>query len=531
MRLLHSTLLKLVEFMERDLPPYAILSHTWEMEEVSFQEMQSGDAESRKGYSKIEGCCKVAAAWGFEYVWVDTCCIDKTSSAELSEAINSMFSWYQKADVCYVYLSDYLFPARKDNSLDEEGFKNSRWFTRGWTLQELIAPESVIFFNNTWHDIGTKHSLGSLISEITEIQVEALMGAKLEEFSVAQRMCWASRRQTSRIEDEAYSLMGIFGVHMPMLYGEGVHAFIRLQEEIIKTSTDHTIFAWATKFPRTRYYTGGLLADCPSTFANTKFIAPDSDKNTLPFETTNKGIHLRIPIYEDSYGVLDCHDLKKPGFNLAIKLTKNPNSSDTFQFDEFCGIVSLAAEDRQGLPTKSIYVATGTSLVPPLPPRFHDVELYFQTSFRLARNMVVAGSFPPNLTTKNYLDAATSEIGPGTGFCTLYLREFHSETGGYRSYGDGFVVIVNTTYPGHFEVRVIVAEPSSEAYYYGLLKKVSSEYKSWLQESWKERHVSWKRPLDRFRWQHPRRLWWITVGTSRAIRAGKRVIIVTIEDS
>jgi hypothetical protein len=516
MRLLHSTLFKLVEFMERDLPPYAILSHTWEMEEVSFQEMQSGDAKRRKGYSKIEGCCKVAAVWGFEYVWVDTCCIDKTSSAELSEAINSMFSWYQKADVCYVYLSDYLFPSRKDNSLDEESFKNSRWFTRGWTLQELIAPESVIFFNNTWHDIGTKHSLGSLISEITEIQVEALMGAKLEDFSVAQRMCWASRRQTSRIEDEAYSLMGIFGVHMPMLYGEGVHAFIRLQEEIIKISTDHTIFAWATSFPTTRHYTGGLLADCPSTFANTKFIVPDPDKNTLPFETTNKGIHLRIPIYEDSYGVLDCHDLKKPGSNLAIKLTKNSNSSDTFQFDEFCGTVSLAAEDRQGLPTQSIYVATGTSLVPPLPPRFNDVELYFQTRLMPARQMLLAGSFPPNLTTQ-YLDAATEEVGPGTGFCTLYLTRERE----HRTYGNDFAVIVNTTYPGHFEVRVI-CEYSNHA--------IINEYKDWVQESWKERHVSWKRPVDRFRWQNPRTLCWITVGTSRAIRAGKRVIIVTVED-
>ncbi|PMD19924.1 HET-domain-containing protein [Hyaloscypha hepaticicola] len=514
MRLLHSTHLKLVEFMERDLPPYAILSHTWEMEEVSFQEMQTDDAKSKKGYSKIKGCCKVAAAWGFEYVWVDTCCIDKTSSAELSEAINSMFSWYQKADVCYVYLSDYLFPARKDNSLDEEGFKNSRWFTRGWTLQELIAPESVIFFNNTWHDIGTKHSLGSLISEITEIQVEALMGAKLEDFSVAQRMCWASRRQTSRIEDEAYSLMGVFGVHMPMLYGEGVHAFIRLQEEIIKTSTDHTIFAWATEFPPTRFYTGGLLADCPSTFANTKWIVPDSDKNTLPFEITNKGIHLRIPIYEDSYGVLDCHDLKKPGFNLAIKLTKTPNSSDTLQFDEFCGTVSLAAEDRQDLPTQSIYVARGTSLVPSLPPRFHDVEFYFQTKFTWGRDIRATGSFPPNLTRNN------TEIGPGTGFGALLIAQ-----GLYYT----CAVIVNTTYPGQFEVRV-VDETSNDFYGAILPSIIIKEYQSWLKEAWKERHVSWKRPLDRFRWQHPRKLWWITVATSRAIRAGKRIIIVTIED-
>jgi hypothetical protein len=523
MRLLHSTLLKLVEFMERDLPPYAILSHTWEMQEVSFQEMQCDGAKSRKGYSKIEGCCKVAAASGFEYVWVDTCCIDKTSSAELSEAINSMFSWYQRADVCYVYLSDYLFPSRKDNSLDEEGFKNSRWFTRGWTLQELIAPESVVFFNSMWQDIGTKHSLGSLISETTEIQVEALMGANLEDFSVAQRMCWASRRQTSRIEDEAYSLMGIFGVHMPMLYGEGVHAFTRLQEEIIKTSTDHTIFAWATSFPTTRYYTGGLLADCPSTFANTKFIVPDSDKNTLPFETTNKGLHLRIPVYEDSYGVLDCHDLKKPGFNLAIKLTKNSNSWDTFQFDEFCGTVSLATEDRQDLPTQSIYVARGTSLLPPLPPRFHGVEFYFQMRFMPTRRMMVSGSFPPNLTGYNPGDygRASGMIGPGTGFGALYLNEAPR----YAS-GGKFAIIVNAMKPGNLEVKFISQYDGEK-----LRKKVISEHQSWLEESWKERHISWKRPLDRFRWQHPVALWWITVGTSRAIRAGERIIIVTIEES
>ncbi|KAE9365529.1 HET-domain-containing protein, partial [Stipitochalara longipes BDJ] len=242
MRLLRSTTLQLCEFTERGLPPYAILSHTWETEEVSFQEMQTGNSTEKKGYNKIKECCKIAAAAGFEYVWVDTCCIDKTSSAELTEAINSMYLWYQKADVCYVYLADYHGPTHLGRL--SSGFRESRWFTRGWTLQELIAPESVIFFDSQWEDIGSKEFLREQISEITEIQVEALMGARLEDFSVAQRMCWASRRQTTRIEDEAYSLMGIFGVHMPMLYGEAGHAFVRLQEEIIKKSTDHTIFAW-----------------------------------------------------------------------------------------------------------------------------------------------------------------------------------------------------------------------------------------------------------------------------------------------
>ncbi|PMD59794.1 HET-domain-containing protein, partial [Hyaloscypha bicolor E] len=242
MRLLNSITLQLAEFTERDLPPYAILSHTWETEEVSFQDMQGGEPKWKKGYQKIQGCCIIAAATGFEYVWVDTCCIDKTSSAELSEAINSMYSWYQKADVCYVYLSDYHFGISHGNPLST--LATSRWFQRGWTLQELIAPQSIIFFNRYWKDIGTKQSLRVLISKITNIQVEALLGTSLESFSIAQRMCWASQRQTTRVEDEAYSLMGIFGVHMPMLYGEGDHAFIRLQVEIIRRSTDHTIFAW-----------------------------------------------------------------------------------------------------------------------------------------------------------------------------------------------------------------------------------------------------------------------------------------------
>ncbi|PMD32964.1 HET-domain-containing protein [Hyaloscypha variabilis F] len=380
MRLLHSKTLELAEFTERGLPPYVILSHTWENEEVSFQEMRSHNSTGKKGYTKIRKCCAIAAAAGFEYVWVDTCCIDKTSSAELTEAINSMYLWYQKADVCYVYMADYHGLTSLGRPLPS--FRNSRWFKRGWTLQELIAPESVIFCNSQWTNIGTKHSLREEISEITEIQVEALLGAKLEDFSVAQRMCWASRRETTRIEDEAYSLLGIFDVHMPMLYGEGSHAFIRLQEEIIKRSTDHTIFAWAHGFPEIRNHTGGLLADCPSAFVNTKFIVQDLSTEILPFEITNKGVHLHLPIYEESFGILDCQDMKRPEHNLAINLIRK-DSSDTYHFDHFHGTVSVAKEERKDIPVcSSIYVPQGSSLKT-LPAAFQvePLEYYFECRF------------------------------------------------------------------------------------------------------------------------------------------------------
>jgi len=245
MRLIDTDSVVLYEFIGTGIPPYVILSHTWGRNEVSFQEIQHVDAKVKikTGYEKIKQCCQMAAQYGFEYAWVDTCCIDKTSSAELSEAINSMYRWYRFAEVCYVYLEDV--PSGLEQAALEEKIRKSRWFTRGWTLQELIAPPSLIFFDNQWNELGTKESLSALVSEITRIPESVLQDAdKLQEFSVAQKMSWASKRQTTREEDIAYCLLGIFGVNMPMLYGEGEDAFIRLQEEIIGKTHDHSIFAW-----------------------------------------------------------------------------------------------------------------------------------------------------------------------------------------------------------------------------------------------------------------------------------------------
>jgi hypothetical protein len=231
------------DFVGDNIPEYAILSHTWgaDIEEVTFKDLIDSTGKDKSGYKKICFCGEQARRDGLQYFWVDTCCIDKLSSAVLSEAIISMFRWYQNAAKCYVYLSDISRPAfdiNKFNQLPWElAFRKSRWFTRGWTLQELLAPASVEFFSKDWEHLGDKKSLERLIYEITGIPVKALQGSPLSKFSVTERLLWAEKRETTREEDKAYSLLGIFNIQIPVLYGEGrENASKRLREEIDKPS-------------------------------------------------------------------------------------------------------------------------------------------------------------------------------------------------------------------------------------------------------------------------------------------------------
>ncbi|KAL1948055.1 hypothetical protein VTO73DRAFT_12130 [Trametes versicolor] len=255
---------------------YAILSHVWRKDceggEQSYDEVRNIQAAVKKtregprssasngsrptkyyeegtifahpGLSdKIKHFCQVTRDAGFRLAWNDACCIDKSSSAELAEAINSMFEWYRNSDMCYVYLADvpdYYGP--QDNF---SSFPKSKWHTRGWTLQELIAPENVVFLSKTWSFLGTKVALAWSLQEITGVDFNVLVGrASLDSISVGKRMSWAAKRETTRVEDRAYSLMGIFGIHMSPIYGEGQNAFLRLQEEVIRTIPDHSIFVW-----------------------------------------------------------------------------------------------------------------------------------------------------------------------------------------------------------------------------------------------------------------------------------------------
>jgi hypothetical protein len=231
--------LSLTTFFADKIPQeYAILSHTWEAEEVTFQDLRDGAATKKAGYKKIRFCGEQARRDGLQYFWVDTCCIDKSSSAELTEAINSMFRWYCQSTKCYVYLSDVLRNAVNSDALTwESAFRESRWFTRGWTLQELIAPTSVEFFSKGGGLLGDKSTLERHVCEITGIPAKALRGGSLLDFSIAERMSWARRRTTTCEEDQAYSLLGIFDISIPVIYGEGREkALRRLREEIDKAS-------------------------------------------------------------------------------------------------------------------------------------------------------------------------------------------------------------------------------------------------------------------------------------------------------
>jgi hypothetical protein len=241
MRLLHfdsSGRLTSTDFNGKAIPPYVILSHTWGGDEFLFEDLVNNTGESKAGYEKILFCGEQAAYDNLEYFWVDTCCIDKWNLRELSNAINSMFRWYRNAVKCYVFLADVSTPrtdAQLHQSIWESSFRESKWFTRGWTLQELIAPTSVEFFSFERQRLGDKESLEQQIHEITSIPVEALQGNPLEDFSVKERKAWMVGRETMQEEDLAYSLIGIFGVSMVFRYGEGKErALSRLEEEIEK---------------------------------------------------------------------------------------------------------------------------------------------------------------------------------------------------------------------------------------------------------------------------------------------------------
>jgi hypothetical protein len=215
-------------FAKDSIPPYAILSHRWsthEDDEITFKEITEGIYDKKKsGYNKLQFCSRQAKADGLNYFWVDTCCIDQSDQNELSVAIYSMFRWYQKADKCYVYLADVA---------KESALSKSEWFSRGWTLQELLAPEKVEFYTRDGVRLGDKSSLEQQIAEITDIPIEVLRGRSLSRYTPGEIFSWVKRRHTKKAEDKAYCLLGVFNVSMLLDYGEGEKmAFSRLYKEI-----------------------------------------------------------------------------------------------------------------------------------------------------------------------------------------------------------------------------------------------------------------------------------------------------------
>ena len=327
---------KVLEFGDDEETEYAILSHRWSEQEVDYNEVvklakmdEEGRSEIRQrdGYRKILQSCEQAKKDGYKWLWVDTCCIDKRSSAELSEAINSMYRWYENSRICYAYLHDVpgsSFPTAPNNETYPKSNGWPEWFTRGWTLQEMIAPRDVQFFNKNWHPISDKRALAFTLQTITGVPQHILKeGLSSNRPCIAQIMSWAANRTTTRVEDRAYSLMGLLDVNMPMLYGEGRKAFHRLQLEIIRTSNDQSIFAWGYNERKVR--TGSILADNPSFFR-------DCDKMELMNQDDlieSLGGDFQLPSIEDDR--LDTFPVTNRGIQIWLFLRPRVGSDSVFQ--------------------------------------------------------------------------------------------------------------------------------------------------------------------------------------------------------
>jgi hypothetical protein len=311
MRLLNVETKRFEEFVANPPPPYAILSHRWGTKEATYQGIKEARRFLAKPWSgKLEGFGRQAKRDGLKYIWIDTCCIDKTNRVELGEAINSMFNWYKNAKRCYAYLADFKLKGTLP-------FHQSEWFTRGWTLQELLAPREVDFYDVDWNHIGTKTSKVAAVEKATGIPKGYLLGrAPLDHASIAQRMSWAANRKTTRKEDRAYCLLGLFGVSISMEYGDDT-AFYRLQEAIMKQSGDQSILAWGfaeSQHEESRKIPGGILASSPSDFSHSgkivpcTFYKPDTDHF---FVVVGGALQMRVPTTTDeqtgnTWGLLNC---------------------------------------------------------------------------------------------------------------------------------------------------------------------------------------------------------------------------------
>ncbi|KAI0968629.1 heterokaryon incompatibility protein-domain-containing protein, partial [Xylaria arbuscula] len=414
MRLLKTKTYQLFEANDipSPFPPYAILSHTWisPKDEITYQDFKQrksdieNDIFKQKGWAKLGQYCSRAAKDGWEWAWMDTCCIDKTNPADTQEAINAMFRWYQNASVCYAYLEDVdanTVPSHTDltfeslptdqdldnvsskdnvispNSLLRQALKdlliNAKWFTRGWTLQELLAPPYLVFVDRVWRRIGTREIWADEIKEASGIEAKHLTSFDPENFmasSIAMRFSWASRRKTTVEEDETYSLLGLFGISLPLIYGEGrLRAFTRLQRELITVYNDDSIFAWKALEPvpessnasnRRGYSTGrGILAPSIREFWDASSIVC-LGLHGSSFTMTNRGIELKAKRWRNGVDpgrfvvCLNCGNIDSI-VHIGIPLTHTNGSYERIQVDELYNVRSL---DRRVWEEESGYQST-----------------------------------------------------------------------------------------------------------------------------------------------------------------------------
>ncbi|KAK5652093.1 hypothetical protein OQA88_10871 [Cercophora sp. LCS_1] len=440
MRLLNVKTRKLELFFGDNVPPYAILSHRWGDKELSFQDIQSHRYRLPRSWpTKLEGCRQQAKADGLQYMWVDTCCIDKSSSSELEEAINSMFAWYRSAAVCYAYLPD-VPPGDVPHAPDSH-FRASAWFTRGWTLQELLAPSRLVFYNARWACMGTKSEMSLVIENITGISRAVLLGIKdVHQASVAQRLSWAANRVTTRREDAAYCLLGILGVTMPMIYGEGDRAFLRLQDEILRSSPDQSILAGAHVLPvqKIEFSFEIQLATSPTDFAGAGCVIPCKGYEKEPNwildmllqskRDLHSDKHLRCPTSEvngESVIVLNCCDESKPymaiGLPVQVLPSDNGVASEMVAPKSFC-LVQRACVDYETDYPATVTVRSALSDAQNSTPSTQD-WWYFHNSIESAGWFLVEAD-PPLLDAMDIKDMLASRTAQEVTSQTSILLRF-----------------------------------------------------------------------------------------------------------
>ncbi|KAK7960709.1 HET domain-containing protein [Apiospora saccharicola] len=356
---------------------YAILSHTWQHgQELTLPEWNTtldgstskcDNLPEKHGYTKIKAACAEARSRGLDYLWVDTNCIDKSSSAELSEAINSMYSWYRHSAVCFAYLADVSGHDLADETCRAQ-FRNSRWFTRGFTLQELVAPIDVVFFSQDWQMLGTKDTLVQALTDITGVRTKILIHEdRLSSVCVAEKMSWLAKRTTTRIEDMAYCMLGLLDINMPLLYGEGTQAFVRLQRKIVKARNDHTVFCWTLPTASVSAREDILVSN-PSCFANCGSImeTPKKDWRASSYAMTNAGLRITLPLirgFSTFFAVLDAVDSSlwerdnSRGEGLRICLPLEGSLGDgVFQRSEYPGRPPLLPSTWAAVSSAEVYI-------------------------------------------------------------------------------------------------------------------------------------------------------------------------------
>lgn len=325
-----------------------------------------------------------------------------------------MFLWYSTAEVCYAYLSDVTI-----DDFDA-AFASSRWHTRGWTLQELLAPEHLEFFDRDWRELGSKHTHANRISDITHIDIDALsLGGQVDApfsiFSIAKRMSWASSRETTRVEDTAYCLLGLFNVNIPLLYGERERAFLRLQEELIKTSDDDSILAWdlhdeavndegpnlvhiEAGFSLRRRLYRSILASSPAAFQASHRLEYDSSSAKKPFSMTNTGLQIDVPL-------APLYERTKDGRTFSeVQGWVGILNCSTGQPDEFLGIL-LAPVRRAAYPPMSVG-RTSYFVAGPSETECHTVIVGPRTAIHAVHHSIVISRL--------------NQIGPMPGSFTEY---------------------------------------------------------------------------------------------------------------